>query len=56
MKINLIGEFTKIVTSIMLYGSCSNINFHLSYISNTQEGPPKYTKCYPQNFLEETSI
>lgn len=32
------------------------INPHSPYMSNVQDNPPKYTKHYPRNFLEETFV
>ena len=54
--INYNRELTRIVTLVILYGSCRNINSHSPYISNSRDGPPKYTKYYLRNYLEETSI
>ena len=50
------GEFTRIITSVMLYGFCGNVNPHSSYISSTQDGLPRCTKRYPCNFFEEISV
>ena len=50
------GELTRIVTSVMLHGLCENVNPHSTCMSNARDGPPKCTKRYPRNFLEETSI
>lgn len=47
------GEFTRIVTFIMLYNLYENINFHSFYISNTRDSLLKYTKYYSQNFLKK---
>lgn len=50
------GELTGIMTSVMLPGPCEDINIHSPCLSGARDGPPKYTKRYPRNFLEETSI
>ena len=50
------GELTRIVTSVMLHGPCGEVNSHSPCMSNAQDGPPRCTKNYPRNFLEETSI
>ena len=50
------GELTRIVTSVMLHGPCGEINSHSPCMSNARDGPPRCTKNYPCNFLEETSI
>lgn len=40
----------------MLHGPCGDINPHSPSMSNARDGPPKSTKRYPRDFLEETSI
>ena len=55
-KTDFNGELTKIVTSVMLHSPCGDINPHSPYISNVRNSPPKFTKHYSCNFLEETSI
>lgn len=56
LETNPIGELRRIVTSVMLYGPCGNINPHSPCMSNARDGPPKCTKRYFCNFFEETSI
>ena len=50
------GGLTRSVTSVMLHGSCGNINLHSPCMSGARDGPPKCTKRYPRNFFKETSI
>ena len=50
------GELTRIVTSVMLHGPCGDVNFYSLCMNSAQDGPPKCTKRYPRNFLEETSV
>ena len=50
------GELTRIVTSVMLHGPCGDVNPHSPCMSSARDDPPKCTKRYPRNFLEETSI
>ena len=50
------GELTRIVTSVILYGPCGDINSHSPCMSSARDGLPKCTKRYPCNFFEETSI
>lgn len=50
------GNFTRIVTSIMLYGPCENINPHFLYMSNAKDIPLKCTKYYYCEFFKETTI
>lgn len=56
LETNPTGKLIKIITSIMFYCPCRNINLYSPCISNAQDDLPKYIKCYPCNFLEETSI
>lgn len=56
LETNLSGEFIRIVTSVMLYGLCGDINFHFLYISNARYYPSKCTKRYPHEFFEKTTI
>ena len=44
------------MTLLILYDPCRDINLYLPCISCTQDSSPKYTKYYPCNFFEETSI
>lgn len=50
------GELIKIVTSVMNYGHCENVNLHSPCMSNAGDGLSKCIKHYPRNFFEETSI
>lgn len=46
VEFDLIREFIKVVTLIILYSLYGDINPHSSYISNAQDSLPKYTKHY----------
>ena len=50
------GELTRILTSVILHGSCGDVNPWSLCMSSARDGPLKCTKRYPRNFFEETSI
>lgn len=56
VEIDLTDEFTRIVTSVMLYGPYGEINSHSPCMSNTQNDPLKCIKHYLCNFFKKTFI
>ena len=56
IKVNSTSKLRKIVTSVMLYGLCEEINSYSPSISNVQNSLIKCIKRYLCNFFEKTSI
>lgn len=50
------AHLTRIITLVMIYGLCEEINFYSPYMTNTQDNFLRCIKYYLYNFLEETFI
>ncbi len=56
IKANPTYELVRIVISVMLHDLFKKINFNSHCMNNAQDGSSRYTKYYPCNFFEKTSI